>query len=108
MQHTMTFQLEDLPEVQALATQPLAPRDEAPAASEHEVDRGSIRQPLTSRLVAEIRDHAVGYSVLAVFTLAGPVVTHFLFPEAPLALGIIGGLAFGGYATFCAVFDKFL
>jgi len=59
-------------------------------------------------VVREIRSRPMAYGVLAVFVLAGPVVTRLLFPEAPLAVGIVGGLAFGAYAALCAVPQKVL
>ena len=42
------------------------------------------------------------------FVVAGPVVTRWLFPEAPLGVGILGGAAFGAYAALCAVPGKFM
>jgi hypothetical protein len=60
------------------------------------------------RVVAEIRDHPFGYCVLAVFMLAGPIAASLLFPEAPIGVSIVGGLALGGYAALCAVPQKFL
>ena len=56
----------------------------------------------------EMRSHALGYSVLCAFMLAGPVATHFLFPDAPTGLGLVGGIAFGAYAALCAVPEKFI
>lgn len=56
----------------------------------------------------EIRSRPMAYGVLAAFVIAGPVVTRLLFPEAPLGVGIVGGLAFGAYAALCAVPQKFL
>jgi hypothetical protein len=61
-----------------------------------------------ARLIAEIRAHRVGYSVLAFFVLSGPAVAHWLFPEAPLAVAAVGGLAFGVIATLCAVGNRLL
>lgn len=60
------------------------------------------------RLGAEVRQHPIAYTVLAFFILAGPVAATLLFPEAPHAATIIGGLVFGGYAALCAVPGKFL
>ena len=56
----------------------------------------------------EIRTHPFGYSVLAIFVLAGPALAPFLFPQAPPAAAAAGGLAFGLYAALCAVPQKFL
>ena len=70
-----------------------------------------IREGGEGRVAAiarEVRKYPFGYSVMGVFMLAGPVVTHFMFPEAPLGVGIVGGLAFGLYAAICAVPEKFL
>lgn len=59
-------------------------------------------------LVREVRTHPFGYSVLAVFVLAGPLLTPMLFPQASPAVAMAGGLAFGVYAALCAVPQKFL
>jgi len=56
----------------------------------------------------EIRTHPFGYSVLAIFVLAGPALAPLLFPQAPPAAAAVGGLAFGLYAALCAVPQKFL
>ncbi len=56
----------------------------------------------------EIRSHRFGYSVLAIFVLAGPALAPFLFPQASPAAAAVGGLAFGLYAALCAVPQKFL
>jgi hypothetical protein len=65
------------------------------------------RPSFSSRLVREVRAYPVGYGVLAVFLVAGPCVTHFMFPDAPTGAGFVGGLVFGAYATLCAVPEKF-
>ena len=39
---------------------------------------------------------------------AGPVAVHYLFPEAPLGVAIVGGAIFGGYCALNAVPQKFL
>lgn len=56
----------------------------------------------------EIRRHPFAYFTLACFVVAGPFVTHFMFPEAPPLAGLVGGVLFGGYACLCAVPDQFL
>jgi hypothetical protein len=61
----------------------------------------------SSRILKEIRAYPLGYGLLGIFVIAGPFVTHFLFPEAPTASGIVGGLVFGAYAALCAVPEKF-
>ena len=58
-------------------------------------------------VVSEVRERPMAYSVLALFALAGPIVTKLLFPEAPLVVGIVGGLALGAYAALCALPGKF-
>jgi hypothetical protein len=67
-----------------------------------------LRPHLRARLWAELRSRPIAYIVLAIFLVGGPVATHFLFPEAPTGVGLIGGLAFGAYAALCAVPQKFL
>ncbi|HIF93441.1 MAG: hypothetical protein ABGX04_19535 [Myxococcales bacterium] len=59
-------------------------------------------------VIREVRTRPFGYSVLAIFLLAGPVLAPFLFPQAPPAAAAAGGLAFGLYAALCAVPQKFL
>jgi hypothetical protein len=59
-------------------------------------------------LIREMRSHPFGYVVLALFVIAGPIAVTFLFPQAPTAVAIIGGLAFGAYAALCAVPQKFI
>ena len=61
-----------------------------------------------SRLVSEIKSRPFGYTVLALFVLAGPFAAPYLFPQAPPAVAVVGGLAFGLYAALCAVPQKFL
>jgi hypothetical protein len=58
--------------------------------------------------VREVREHPAGYAVLVAFAIAGPFVTHFLFPDAPSGLGLIGGVVFGMYAALCAVPGEFM
>ena len=55
----------------------------------------------------EVRDRPMAYGVLAAFLVAGPFVASLLFPEAPLAVSLLGGLIFGGYAALCALPGKF-
>ena len=56
----------------------------------------------------EIQRHRFAYFVVGGFALAGPFVTHFIFPEAPPLSGLIGGVCLGVYAALCAVPEKFL
>ena len=67
------------------------------------------RQPSRkARVIAELKSRPFGYSVLAIFVIAGPIAAPYLFPQAPPAAAIIGGLAFGVYAALSAVPQKFL
>lgn len=59
-------------------------------------------------LLHEVRTHPFGYVVLGLFLLAGPLLAPLLFPQAPPAVAIVGGLAFGLFAALCAVPQKFL
>ena len=70
-------------------------------------DAGAVAAGPIERLTRELRQHAFGYAILFTFTLAGPAVVYFLFPDAPILVGLIGGLVFGAYAALCAVPDKF-
>ncbi len=81
-----------------------------PASIEVERDRESSRErsSLRERLVHEVRTHPFGYSVLAVFLVAGPYLATLIFPQAPPAAAAIGGLAFGIYAALCTVPQKFM
>jgi hypothetical protein len=63
---------------------------------------------LWARAVAEVRGRPKPYALMAAFVIAGPVITSYLFPEAPLGVQIVGGGAFGIYAALCAVPQKFL
>ena len=67
-------------------------------------DRPSWR----TRMLRELRARPFGYTVLALFLVAGPVVSTILFPQAPAAVTIVGGLVFGLYAALCAVPQKFI
>lgn len=65
--------------------------------------RGRLRA-----FLAELRQRPIAYGVMAAFLVIGPIVARLLFPEAPIAVVIIGGFAFGAYAALCAVPQKFL
>ena len=56
----------------------------------------------------EIRNHAIGYGVLLAFALGGPLIARLIFPEAPLGVLIVAGVALGAYAALSAVPDQFL
>lgn len=66
------------------------------------------RPSFGEHLLAEVKNHTFGYAVLAIFVVAGPIAAPFLFPQAPPAAAIAGGLAFGVYAALCAVPQKFM
>jgi hypothetical protein len=85
--------------------------DPLPEDAEAEESVGTSPGSLQSRLDAvseEIRTHPFGYSVMAAFVLAGPVVASYLFPQAPTGVAVIGGLAFGVFSALCAVPGKFI
>ena len=63
---------------------------------------------LRARVWRELRRHRVAYAVLLAFVLAGPLVTHLIFPEASPWIGVVGGVAFGVWAAACAVPDQFI
>ena len=77
----MKPEAENLPEICGLPRQPLPQGNEIPEAAERQVDRTSIRPSLQERARAEIRDHALAYSVLAVFTLAPPLLAVRIVPS---------------------------
>lgn len=55
----------------------------------------------------EVREHPMAAIVLVAFVIAGPVATTQLFPEAPLGVGIVGGVFLGVFAALCAVPGEF-
>lgn len=59
-------------------------------------------------VVREIKGRPFAYGVLAAFVVLGPIITLMIFPDAPPAAAIIGGLAFGVYGALCAVPQKFM
>jgi len=63
---------------------------------------------LPKAIVREVRSRPFAYVVFGSFVVAGPFVVGWMFPEASLAVGVIGGICFGGYAALCAVPQKFL
>ena len=75
---------------------------------EAEVSESAPKRSWKDAIVREVRTHPFGYVVLAIFVLAGPVLAPLIFPQAPPAVAIVGGLAFGLYAALCAVPQKFL
>lgn len=76
--------------------------DESPAPAE-----GPARS-WRAAIAAEVRDRPFVYVVFGAFVVAGPVVVHVLFPEAPRGVGLVGGVAFGAYAALCAMPGRFL
>lgn len=80
--------------------------------SENETDRDvtpieRAKRSWTQAAVHEVREHPMAYFVLLLFVIAGPIVTRFLFPEAPRGAGLFGGIAFGIYACLCAMPQRF-
>jgi hypothetical protein len=75
---------------------------------EAELSEGPPKRSWKEAIVREVRTHPVGYVVLGLFVLAGPALAPLIFPQAPPAVAIVGGLAFGLYAALCAVPQKFL
>lgn len=69
---------------------------------------GASKRSWKESLTHEVRTHPFGYVVLGLFVLAGPLLAPLLFPQAPPAVAIVGGLAFGLFAAVCAVPQKFL
>jgi hypothetical protein len=59
-------------------------------------------------VVAELKSRPLADGLLAVFMLACPVLGLLLFPEAPPAVAVIGGMAVGLYAAVVAGPQKFL
>lgn len=59
-------------------------------------------------IVRELKSRPFGYGVLAAFIVVGPVLVMMIFPEAPPAVVVVGGLAFGIYGSLCAVPQKFM
>jgi hypothetical protein len=55
----------------------------------------------------EVRTHPLGYAVLGIFMLGGPVLISAVFPEAPLKVLLGGGVIFGAFAALMAVPDQF-
>lgn len=59
-------------------------------------------------ILREVRSRPFAYIVFFSFVLAGPFLVPLIFPEAPAAVGWVGGICFGAYAALCAVPQKFL
>lgn len=70
--------------------------------------KDQVRPPFKRRLIKEVKNHPFGYTVLAIFVVAGPILAPYLFPQAPPAAAVVGGLAFGIYAALSAVPQKFM
>jgi 4-hydroxybenzoate polyprenyltransferase len=66
------------------------------------------RRSLWEKIVEEAKSRPFAWGVFVVFTVAGPVVVSWLFPEAPTAVAVVGGAIFGGYCALNAVPQKFL
>jgi len=77
--------------------------EDVPAAQESRAARS-----WPAAIAEELREHPMAYVVMALFVIAGPVVTQVLFPDAPRGVGLFGGVAFGVYAALCAMPGRFL
>jgi hypothetical protein len=93
-----------------MSPDPVAGPDDAPARVPGEMPGEASGDALgwRARMLRELRTRPFGYTVLALFLVAGPVVSTILFPQAPIAVTIVGGLVFGLYAALCAVPQKFI
>lgn len=67
-----------------------------------------MRRPWHRIALDEVRARPLSYLLMAAFLVGGPVAAHFLFPQAPFGVGIVGGLAFGIYAALCTAPQKFI
>ena len=76
--------------------------DETNAEAVESADTAQAKPPLKDRIVKEVRTHPFGYTVLAIFLVAGPLLAPLIFPQAPPAVAMVGGLAFGLYAALSA------
>ena len=54
----------------------------------------------------DVRSHLLAYVAVAGMCVMGPIFAHMIFPEAPTALVVFGGIAFGVHIGFCALADK--
>jgi hypothetical protein len=61
-----------------------------------------------ARVKREIAAHPMAYIVTAAFLLGGPIAASLLFPQAPPAITVVGGVVFGAAAALYAVPGKFL
>ena len=82
-------------------------KDNAVAENTESTEDAS-RRSWKKALRHELRRHPFGYAALGLLVLAGPLLAPLLFPQAPPAVAIVGGLAFGLYAAFCTVPQKFI
>jgi hypothetical protein len=84
----------------------LAPDSSAGAPPEANGRSGLAR--FKDGLVAEVKSRPFAYIVLAFFLVGGPILATMIFPQAPPAAAVVGGLAFGIYAALCSVPQKFM
>ena len=73
------------------------------------VDRRESRtKRLLEKIENEVRSHPIGYGVAAAFMSIGPFSARMIFPDAPLGVVLVGGMALGAWSALCAVPGKFL
>jgi hypothetical protein len=106
----MTTENETSKRIEGVGTMEVAGQIEKAKASSEAVEttKASSERSWKKSLLHEVRTHPFGYSVLGLFVLAGPFLAPLLFPQAPPAVAVVGGLAFGLYAALCAVPQKFM
>ena len=79
----------------------MTPAEPGPAAPQTE-----RRRSWRVALIDDVRSHLLAYLAVAGFCVLGPVLAHMIFPEAPTALVVFGGVVFGVHFGFCALADK--
>ena len=67
-----------------------------------------LRRGRLAALRDELRSRVLTYVAVVAFAAIGPVLAHMIFPEAPLALVVFGGVALGVFFAFSALSDKLL
>lgn len=66
-----------------------------------------VRRSRFAAIRDELRHRPLAYAAAAAFCVVGPLLARIIFPEAPLALVIFGGVLFGLHFAFCALANKF-
>jgi len=74
----------------------------------HSPEEARAARSWPAAIAEELREHPMAYAVLVAFVVAGPIVTHVLFPDAPRGVGFVGGAALGAYAALSAMPGRFL